>query len=254
MQQWAKKAGRAATGVLFPDICLSCGAFVSRQGVLCSQCWSDVQFIERPFCEVNGTPFSVEFGPGMTSAAAIANPPIYDAARSCTIHHGISRQLVTRLKYADRTDLAVWMAQWMVRAGSEFFPGTDLIVPVPLHRGRFYVRRFNQSAELARHISSKTCIPMEPAALMRKRATKQQVGLTQSQRRKNVSGAFLVPDEMQILVAGRSILLVDDVLTTGATANAAAKALRKADAASVNVLTFSQVVPHFSEQQSIKPQ
>ena len=192
-----------------------------------------------------GRPFGLDFGAGMVSAQAIADPPIFARARSATIHIEVARQLVTRLKYADRTDLAPWMANWMIRAGKEIIKESDIVIPIPLHRGRYFTRRYNQSAELGRAIAAKTRTPFMPEALIRSKATDQQVGLTKNQRLENVRGAFKVPVQSLISVAGRRILLIDDVLTTGATANSATQALLKAGAEQVNVLTFSQVVPGF---------
>ena len=178
----------------------------------------------------------------MVSADVLANPPAYDKARAACVHAGVARQMVTRLKYNDRTDLAPWMARFMARAGTELVAGADVIVPVPLHWLRFWTRRFNQSAELARALSAQTGLPMEPAVLLRARRTRRQVGLTATQRRTNVRGVFAVPADRRITVHGRGVLLVDDVLTTGATVEAAAGALKRAGAASVAVLTFSRVV------------
>ncbi len=192
-----------------------------------------------------GTPFGLDFGAGLVSAQALADPPQFARARSATIHIDIARQLVTRLKYGDRTDLAPWMANWMIRAGNQLIANSDIIIPVPLHRGRYFIRRYNQSAELGRAIASKTGMPFLPDNLVRSKATEQQVGLTRNQRTENVRGAFKVPVHSQISISGRRILLIDDVLTTGATANAASKALLKAGAEQVNMLTFSQVVPGF---------
>ncbi|MDZ7824535.1 MAG: ComF family protein [Ahrensia sp.] len=248
----AKNVAKSAFATIFPDVCLTCGALVSKQGVVCAQCWPTLSFIERPYCEVTGAPFSVDFGIGAISAGALANPPSYTMARSATIHTNSARKLVTRLKYGDRTDLAPWMADWMIRAGRELIPECDLIVPIPLHRMRYFARRYNQAAELGRAIAHKTNIAFAPEALTRVRATKQQVGLNERQRRDNVRGAFKVPPEAEIKIAGRTILLVDDVLTTGATANAAARQLFKAGALKVYVLTFSQVVPLHNDTQNFK--
>lgn len=179
----------------------------------------------------------------MVSAEALANPPAYDRARAACVHTGVGRQLVTRLKYNDRTDLAPWMARFMARAGKQLIAEADAIVPVPLHWMRLWMRRFNQSAELARALATQTDLPMEAAALLRTRRTRQQVGLTANQRHTNVRGVFEVQDAQRIAVQGRHILLVDDVLTTGATVEAAARALKRAGAATVDVLTFSRVVP-----------
>lgn len=250
MLSWTQKASRNAFGLLFPNVCLACGAQVTKQGVVCANCWSELHFIEKPYCEVLGAPFGLDFGPGMVSAQAMANPPNFARARSATIHANIARQLVSRLKYGDRTDLALWMSDWMIRAGSELLSESDVIVPIPLHRGRYFARRYNQAAELGRSIAHKTEKPFFPEAIERAKATKNQVGLTRNQRLENVRSAFRVPPSSEILIAGKTVLLVDDVLTTGATANAACKALMKAGAAKINLLTFSQVVPGFVETQS----
>jgi len=244
-----QKAGKNAFSLLFPDVCLSCGAHVTKQGVVCSDCWSELHFIEKPYCDVLGAPLGLDFGPGMVSAEAIANPPNFSHARSATIHVKIARQLVSRLKYGDRSDLAPWMGNWMMRAGRELLAETDLIVPIPLHAGRYFSRRYNQAAELGRSIAQKTETPFAPEAIIRAKATKNQVGLTRNQRLENVRSAFRVPPACEILIAGKTILLIDDVLTTGATANAACKALLKAGAAKTNLLTFSQVVPGFVDTQ-----
>ena len=133
----------------------------------------------------------------------------------------------------------------MFGAGKKLITESDIIIPIPLHRGRYFIRRYNQSAELGRAIAKKTGLPFLPELLVRKKATEQQVGLTRIQRTENVRGAFKVPEQSHISISGRRVLLIDDVLTTGATANAASKALLKASAEQVNVLTFSQVVPGF---------
>jgi len=230
--------------LLFPDMCLGCAVHVSAQGTVCPECWADLVFIDRPYCEITGRPFAHDFGQGAVSAEAIANPPRYARARAATIHDGLARRLVTRLKYGDRTNLAPWMAQWMVRAGKELLCEADCIVPVPLHRMRYWTRRFNQSAELARHISGQCAKPHAPDALIRAKSTRPQVGLTARARQDNVSGAFIVPDTAFSTISGRHIVLIDDVLTTGATIDAACRALIKAKAAKIDVLTFSRVVNH----------
>ncbi|MBO6640101.1 MAG: ComF family protein [Roseitalea sp.] len=242
-RQWAIKAGRATGAVLFPDACLSCGRHVARHGTLCADCWSGIAFIEQPLCAVSGAPFTHDFGGRMVSADVLANPPLYDKARAACVHSGVARQLVTRLKYGDRTDLAPWMARFMARAGAELIAEAEVIVPVPLHRVRFWRRRFNQAAELARALAAGSDLPMAAGALTRKKRTRPQVGLTANQRQVNVRGVFSVPASQEIAVAGRRVLLIDDVLTTGATIDSAAKTLKKAGATAVTVLTFSRVVP-----------
>jgi ComF family protein len=247
MQNLAQKASRAAASVLFPDTCLACRTHVADRGTLCPECWNRLHFIAEPLCDVTGVPFQHEFGDRMVSAEALADPPDYRRARAAVLHTGIARQLVQRLKYGDRTELAPWMARWMIRAGSALIEECDVIVPVPLHSRRFLARRYNQSAELARAIAAETGRAFEPGALARVKPTRQQVGLTATQRRDNVRGAFRVPTGREIALAGRSVLLVDDVYTTGATISAATKALLRAGAGNVDVVCFSRVVPHFSD-------
>ena len=153
----------------------------------------------------------------------------------------LPRALVHRLKYRDDTGLARWMAPWMARAGKDEIARADIIVPVPLHRTRLLTRRFNQSAELSRALATWSGKPHEPDALVRKRATKRQVGLGHAERQRNVRGAFEVPMAMRPQVTGRRVLLVDDVFTTGATVAAATRALKRGGAAGVDVLTFARV-------------
>ena len=134
------------------------------------------------------------------------------------------------------------MGAWMARAGADLLTEADCLVPVPLHRSRLFARRFNQAAELARAVSGRCGVPVEPLALVRRKRTSPQVGLSKSQRAINLQGAFLVPDEMRARVAGRRVVLIDDVVTSGATANAAARALRRAGAAEVDALAFARVI------------
>jgi len=239
----ARSAAQLSARLLFPPACAGCRRIVSQPGSLCGECWRGLRFLEQPWCAVMGTPFSHEMGPGMLSADAIANPPPFDRARAAVAHGGIARRMVHGLKYADRTDLAPWMARWMMRAGREFLPDSDLVVPVPLHRMRFLSRRFNQSAELGRAVARLSGKPFSPDAVLRVKPTRQQVGLGLRQREDNVRGAFLVAPGREIDVAGRRVVVVDDVYTTGATVSAVARALRKAKAARIDILTFARVLP-----------
>lgn len=225
--------------IVFPPSCAHCHCRTGRHGALCPRCWSSMRFIERPFCEVLGTPFTHDPGPGMLSAAAIAHPPVFDRLRSVALHQGIARDLVHDLKYRDRTDLAPMMAGWMVRAGGEALGACDAVVAVPLHRTRLFSRKFNQSAELARHVARLSGKPFLPRALHRRKRTAQQVGLTANARALNVRGAFAVPESCLPDVFGRRIVLIDDVFTTGATVSAATRALKRAGAGEVTVLTFA---------------
>lgn len=229
--------------ILFPAACAGCRRHVSEPGALCARCWPQLRFLERPWCAVMGTPFPYEMGEGFLSAEAIAKPPQFDRARAAVAYEGVAGRMVQALKYADAVHLAPWMARWMLRAGAELLPDADAIVPVPLHWRRFWERRFNQSAELARALAKLSGRPFEPGAVIRTKMTRQQVGLKPRERENNVRAAFHVPAEGRAIVEGRRIVVVDDVFTTGATVGALARTLKKAGAARVDVLTFARVIP-----------
>jgi ComF family protein len=173
---------------------------------------------------------------------AIANPPAYDRARAAVRYDDVARALVHKLKYSDRLDLAPLMGRWMARAGRELLSDADALVPVPLHWRRQWARRFNQSGALAGAISGQWGIPVAHSGLKRVRATPQQVGRSKTDRADNVQGAFEVPAESRAEITGRRLVLIDDVLTSGATLDACARALLRARAAHVDVLVFARVV------------
>lgn len=226
--------------LVYPPACAACGVSTGGHRGLCPKCWAAVRFIERPYCEVLGIPFSHDLGTGILSAEAIANPPPFDRVRSAAAHDNAIRALVHGLKYRDRTDLAPMMAGWMLRASDGTVERCDAIIPVPLHRARMVSRKFNQAAELARHLARLAEKPLLPATLLRVKRTSQQVGLGVRAREENVRGAFAVAANKEDDVFGKRIVLVDDVYTTGATVAAATRALRKAGAADITVLTFAR--------------
>jgi ComF family protein len=245
---WARRAGalalrlaQAALDSLYPPTCLACRAATDRHGALCPRCWRAMRFIERPFCERLGTPFEHDLGQGLISPQAMADPPAFGRARAVArFEDGPARTLVHRLKYSDRAEVARPMATWMARAGADILAGADLLAPVPLHALRLWRRRFNQAAALTAEISRQTGKPCDLSALRRIKATRSQVGLSRAQRAENVQGAFRIAEGAG--VRGLNVVLVDDVLTSGATANAATRALLRAGATRVDVLVFARVV------------
>jgi len=230
----------AALDLALPRLCAVCRAPVEGKG-LCPACWSKLSFISRPYCERLGIPFVYDPGPGILSMEAIADPPAYHRARAAVRFDEISRALVHALKYGDRLDLAPMMGGWLANAGRELLAEADALVPVPLHWRRNWARRFNQSAMLAAAVSAAGGVPIAAQALKRVKATVQQVGLSRSERAANIQGAFRVPAEGKPAVVGRRLVLIDDVLTSGATAEGCARALLRAGARNVDVLVFARV-------------
>ena len=233
---------RLALDVALPPLCPSCREPLGDGVGLCASCWSKLSLIEPPYCARLGIPFTYDPGPGLLSMEAIADPPAYDRARAAVRYDDISRALVLSFKYGDRLDLAPMMGKWMARAGRELLSEADALLPVPLHWRRLWARRFNQSAALAGTISDIAGLPVLHGALKRVRATPQQVGLSKTERADNVQGAFRVPADEKAQVAGRRLVLIDDVLTSGATVDTCARALLRAGAAHVDVLVFARVV------------
>src|ERR1700733_1389586 len=236
-----KLTARLALDIALPTLCVACREPVDGEGV-CAKCWAKLSFIAPPYCPRLGIPFVYDPGPDLLSMEAIANPPAYHRARAAVRYDDVARTLVHALKYQDRTDLAPAMGRWMARAGRELLEGADALVPVPLHWRRGWSRRYNQAVALARVIERQTGVKLASEALRRVRQTQQQIGLSRSERASNVQGAFQVASDRKADIAGRRLVLVDDVLTSGATVDACARALLRARAASVDVLVVARVV------------
>lgn len=231
----------AAADLMLPPLCLGCREPLTDHDALCPTCWRGVDFIRPPLCDRLGLPMPFDVGGVMVSAAAVAEPPLFDRARAVAAHSGVMRDLVHGLKFRDHHDVRHLFARWLVEAGADLIRDADVVVPVPLGRWRLISRRFNQAAILASGVAELAGLAYEPGALVRTRATESQVGLTRRQRKENVAGAFAVPKARAHAVRGRRVLLIDDVMTTGATAGACARALKRAGAAGVDVLVLALV-------------
>lgn len=224
-----------------PPVCLDCRVPLASHDALCVSCWSGIDFIRPPVCDRFGIPMPFDPGGTSVSAAALSDPPDYDRARAVARYDGAMRRLVHDFKYRDRMELREILSGWLFNAGTDLLGDAEVVIPIPLSRSRLIWRRFNQSAVLAQAIAGRSGAAFEPLALIRTRATRSQVGLSRAERRKNVSGAFLVPAAMLDVVGGRKVVVIDDIITTGATAGAAARALKRAGASRVDVLALALV-------------
>jgi ComF family protein len=233
--------GRMALDTILPPLCLSCQARICDHNALCPSCWRQIDFIRQPLCDRLGLPMPYDTGGPIISAAAAADPPIYDRARAVARFDGLMRNLIHNLKFSDCHDARRLFGRWLAESGRDILSECDVIVPVPLARGRLLARRFNQAQILAAEAAKDAGKPLRPFALVRLRSTAHQVGLSRSERKRNVSGAFRVPPAAIPSISGKAVVLVDDVITTGATVSAAAAALKKAGARRVDVLALALV-------------
>jgi ComF family protein len=229
-----------ALDVAVPPACLACRRPLAEARSLCPDCWRQLELVSPPICAVTGAPLAFDAGPGARSPELAWNHPLYDKARAATVFGPMSRRLVHQLKYEDVPGVAAFMARLMAPAVREVTRGADVLVPMPLHRARLAARRFNQAALIADRLAPLVGLPVDRRAVRRVRATPSQVGLSRAERADNLHGAFRVPHPDSI--AGRVVVLVDDVLTTGASADAVAVALKAAGVRSVRVATFARVV------------
>ena len=237
-------AARAALDLVLPhrplDSAPGRSAGVSGPG-LSGDAWSAITFIEGPCCAACGTPFEFDRGAGALCGACAAHPPAFGRARAACLYDEHARDLILGLKHGDRAELAGLFARWLARGAADILAEADAVAPTPLHRWRLLRRRYNQAAEIARPLARLTGKAYFPDALVRRRPTPSQAGRSGDERLRNVEGAFAVPKGWRARVAGRRIVLVDDVLTTGATAGACARALLSAGAASVDVAVIARV-------------
>ena len=235
--------GRRLADLAFPPQWLD-GA--PRKGVqplaggLSGEAWARVTFLEAPCCDGCGTAFEHDEGTGATCPACTGRRRAFGRARAACLYDEHSRELILQLKHADRTELARMFARWIARSAAELVEDAELVAPVPLHWTRLLGRRCNQAAEIARPLAREAGIRFAPDLLVRTRAGTQG-GKSAGGRRRSVRGAFQVLQGRRALLQGRRVLLIDDVMTTGATAEACARALLKAGAAAVDVAVVAKV-------------
>ena len=238
-----QQAGRDLLDLILPPQCACCDAPVESQGQICGACFARLSFITEPMCRRCGVPFAAvaQGGPDQICQACRQMAPVFDAARAALRYDDHARPLILPLKHADRVHLAMVLAPHMARAGVELLQRCDILVPVPLHRRRLFKRRYNQAALLARAIGRITSRPVLVDGMARIRATEALGNLPGTERSLAVADAFAIRPRHRMRIASRRVLLIDDVMTSGATANGCAKALLEAGADGVDVLLAARV-------------
>ena len=226
---------------VLPPSCLVCSEPVASDGQFCVTCFTKVNFIAPPFCACCGVPFNFQpaFGKDQLCTACNTFHPAYNVARAAIRYDETARRMILPFKYGDKAEVAPHLAQLMRRAGDELLQVADLLVPVPLHPTRLRQRRYNQAALLATSLAKLTGRAVNLDVLIRTRATVPLEGMDAAARRDELEGAISLKEKAHL--QGRHILLIDDVMTTGATAHQCARALRSGGARQVDVLTVAHV-------------
>jgi ComF family protein len=238
-----RRLGSAAMAVVIPAHCPTCDQLVPQRGLFCPDCFARTGFITEPCCRGCGVMFAyaAQGGADRVCPGCRAAPPVFSAARAAFVYDNHAKRLILPMKHADRTDNAWVLALHMARAGAQLLRDADVLVPVPLHRRRLFQRRFNQAALLAQCLARQSRVPVLPDALARVRATPSLGDKSAAERRAAVDAAFSVRPHRVAPIRDRRVLLVDDVMTSGATANACAAVLKEAGAADVTVLVAARV-------------
>lgn len=246
------RIGKPILDYALPLRCPGCGTITAEQDRFCLDCWEQLDFLDDPCCARCGLPFELETdGPGSQCGPCAAAPPPWQSARAALAYGEIARKVAIRLKYGRRTGMARLMAHYMAphacsiaEAGPIVEAGErPLLVPVPLHRWRLWNRGFNQSALIARHLGAATGLPADPFLLRRSRSTRPLRAMSPRAREKEVRGVFAIDPSRRAALHGRTIILIDDVHTSGATARACAERLLDSGAAAVHLLCWARVLP-----------
>jgi ComF family protein len=237
---WAGRALRPVLDFALPPRCPGCGAVTEAPHRFCLDCWSALTFLGEPCCVRCALPFDYESGPDVACGACLADPPGFDRLRAAVVYGEISRKVALKLKYGGRPGVAETMARFMARhlAAQEGM----IVAPVPLHRWRIWRRGYNQSALIATALARRAGLETRLDLIRRVKRTPPLRGMGPRERRDAVRGAFRIEPRHKAAVKGKTVLLIDDVYTSGATANACAGVLRRAGAARIEILCWARVV------------
>lgn len=243
---YAKRVLRDAASrindAILPTYCPLSGDKTETAATLSATGWAQIRFIDDPMCRGCGAPFEHEIGENAECGACLSNPLGLDEVRAAAVYDDATHKLIVGLKHGDRTDLTPLLGGWLKRTASHLLTSKTVVVPVPLHSRRLFHRRYNQSGLLAKFIAQAAGSVFAPQLIVRHRHTRPQQSLSADARQRNVSGAFVVPREKMKDIQGANILLVDDVLTTGATLKACGRALRGAGADQIRAVVLARVV------------
>jgi ComF family protein len=240
MQLSIKKFFQRATNIVFPAKCVICNVMTSEGLALCSECWKKIDFITDPNCELCGFPFDFDAGEGVFCAECNQAPPYFDKALSLFKYSKHSKALIFKLKYHDQLHVAQFLARLIADKLQKLYE-YRVVMSVPLHGKRIRKRLYNQSAVIGSHVAKLTRLEFFPNALIKKRHDTPQNQLSRRQRKKNVLNSFDIADEDKKFIEGRNIILIDDVYTTGSTANECSKTLKKAGCGKILVVTAARV-------------
>ena len=231
-----------AVDTVLPPRCFVTGEIVSQQGMVSPEFWQKLEFIHKPFCKTCGLPFEFDdMDDDSLCGACLQETPKFNTARAALVYNDAARDMLLRFKYGDKLHAAVTFANWLQQSAPDVILNSDLIVPVPLHWRRMLFRRYNQSALLA-HALSKTSDRPVCHALKRRRFTGPQKGLNRKERIKNVRMSFAINPKNVDSVKDKNVILIDDVMTSGATINECAKVLKRYGANNVQALSVARVI------------
>ncbi len=222
-----KSTSKNLLDVIYPPICIVCGNSVYEHGSICSKCWECINFISDPQCQICGFPFDFQVIEGAICAGCAYKKPYFSKARSVFLYDENSQKIITNFKYRDKTEYSSFFSRWMVRIGSNMLDECDFIIPIPLHPLKLFLRKYNQASLIANELHKHSKKKVLYNAIIRIKYTTKQASLVRKNRFKNIKGAFRINKKYIKLLEGKNILLVDDVITTGATINECAKSLIK---------------------------
>ena len=236
-----KKNIKVIIDLIFPKKCIICDKH-DCQNEICTECWVKIKFISQPSCFICSTPFLYEEEKEAICAPCIVNKPNYDRAIAILEYDDASKKIIHKFKYNDQLHILNYIVNLMTNIGKEIFNNIDMIAPVPIHKYKLLKRGYNQSALIAMNIASRKNLPYLPQLLIKSKNTIAQTGLKKSQRISNISNSFKLNHKFYANLAGKNILLIDDVITTGSTINECSRVLKKEGANKIFVLTLAKKI------------